>query len=84
KNGTKIHQVQTEIATDFRDRVLGRLGDLLDEALCNRGLVLLEDGGRLVQELRALPQRRARPRLLRHLRRLHHLVHLLLGACWTH
>lgn len=69
------------VRSDLSDSILGRLGDLLDEALGDGGLVLLEDGGRLVEELRALPQRRSRPRLLRHLGPLHHLVHLLLRAC---
>lgn len=74
----------TSAASDLRNGILGRLGYLLDKALGDGGLVLLEDRGRLVEELGTLPQRRPGPCLLRDLGRVHRLVHLLLRACWTH
>jgi len=40
---------------NLRNSVLGRLGDLLDKALGDRCLVLLQDRGGLVEELGALP-----------------------------
>jgi hypothetical protein len=65
------------------DSIFGRLGDLLDKALCNGGLVFLQDSCRLMEQLRSLPQWGPSPCLLCRLCCLHNLVHLFLCACYN-